>query len=284
MDSNGCTDSLTRPSYIQIVAPTVNILFPDSGCVPQTFNYNAVVTSPANPNVSTYVWNFGDGSGNSSTTVPNNTHLYTVVGVYDVTVTITTTDGCVATVTIPGFSRVGTPPVANFSATPLSICFQETVQFTDLTPQPVTGWEWSFGDGGGNNVSNTPSWTYELDTAMLDPFDVRLTAYYNGCPDDTLMQNLATSYVWNFDDGSATTTATDVNHTFPSSGDYLVNLTATSSATGCVVDTLILVQVRTPSAVITVNDTTVCHGGSIQFSSAGSVDVSTQEWTSILQH
>ena len=261
------------------------------------------------PNNSKLLWNFGDGSGNSSTTVPNNTHLYTVVGVYDVTVTITTTDGCVATVTIPGFSRVGTPPVANFSATPLSICFQETVQFTDLTPQPVTGWEWSFGDGGGNNVSNTPSWTYELDTAMLDPFDVRLTAYYNGCPDDTLMQNLitvnapipfftfvqncttpltvpftnasvaATSYVWNFDDGSATTTATDVNHTFPSSGDYLVNLTATSSATGCVVDTLILVQVRTPSAVITVNDTTVCHGGSIQFSSAGSVDVSTQEWT-----
>lgn len=309
VDIYGCTDSINRIQMIQVIAPTVNFTQPDSGCVGSTFNFQPQVTSPANPNITSYIWNFGDGTGNIVGTAGSISHQFNTVGIFDVTLTITTSDGCTATVTKPGFIRVGTEPIANFSASPLTICFQESVQFTDLTPQPVTGWSWSFGDGGGSTSQN-PNWEYKNDTSTSsDPFDVTLIAYYNGCPDDTTISDLiivngpipvfsfiidcsapltvpftnlsggATSYTWNFGDGSPTETTTSPTHTYAGSGDYNVTLTATSTVSGCVVDTILPVQIRVPSAVITANDTTVCSGNSIQFSSAGSADVSTLQWT-----
>ena len=309
VDIYGCTDSLTRNQYIQVIKPVVDFTQRDSGCVGKTFNFFASVISPANPNIQSYVWNFGDSTGNF-VGGPGISHQVNIVGIFDVTLTITTTDGCTATITKPGFIRTGTPPVANFSAAPLTVCFQQNVQFTDLTPQPVTGWSWSFGDGGGS-IDQNPSHEYNRDTSTLaDPFDITLIAYYNGCPDDTTIQNLivvnapipnfsiayncstpliinftnlsggATSYVWDFGDLSPTETSTDPVHTYPASGDYNVTLTATSTVSGCVVDTILPVHIRVPSAVITfVGDSVACHAGTIHFSSAGSADISTLQWT-----
>ncbi len=309
VDINGCTDSINRIQLIQVIAPTVNFTQPDSGCVGSTFNFFPFVTSPANPNITSYVWNFGDGTGNIVGTAGLISHQFNTVGIFDVTLTITTSDGCTATLTQPGFIRVGTEPVANFSATPLTVCFQNNVQFTDLTPSPVTGWSWSFGDGGGTKSQN-PSHEYNIDTSTIaDPFDVTLIAYYNGCPDDTTIADLivvngpipvfsfvnncatpltvpftnlsggATSYVWNFGDGSPTEATVSPTHTFPGSGDYNVTLTATSTVTGCTVDTILPVQIRVATAVITASPTSVCSGNSISFSSAGSADISTLQWT-----
>lgn len=309
VDIYGCTDSLTRPQYIQVIQPVVNISQMDSGCVGETFNFLATVISPANPNVQSYVWNFGDGTGNITGTGPSISHQFNNVGIYDVSCTITTTDGCTASVTRQGFIRVGTQPNANFSATPLQICFKGNVQFTDLTPAPVTGWLWDFGDGG-SSTSQNPNHQYNLDTSTVaDPFDVTLIAFYNGCPDTINQPDLitvlsplpnfdiaydcanpytvtftnlsggATSYNWNFGDASPNVSTTNPVHTFPSTGTFNVTLTATSTTTGCVIDTVLPVNITVPTAVITVDDSVACHAATINFSSAGSTDVSSLIWT-----
>ncbi len=309
VDVNGCTDSLTRQQYIQIIKPTLDFSQKDSGCVGKTFNFTAFVNSPANPNVQSYVWNFGDGTGNQSSTTPNISHQYNSVGIFTVTLTITTTDGCTATLTKPAFIAVGTTPTANFSATPHQICFQQSVQFTDLTPLPVTGWLWNFGDGG-SSTSQNPNYEYNLDTSTIaNPFDVTLIAFYNGCP-DTIQQldlitvlsplpnfsigyscatpytiaftNLsggATSYQWNFGDASATSAVTDPAHTYAATGIYNVVLTATSTTTGCVVDTILSVRITVPTAVIAVDTARACHAGTINFIGSGSTDVNSLMWT-----
>ncbi len=308
VDIYGCTDSLTRPQYIQVIQPFVNFTQTDSGCVGETFTFDATVVSPANPNIQSYVWNFGDGTGNivGSDTI---SHQFNTIGIFDVTLTITTTDGCVATVTKPAFIRVGTQPNANFSATPLSICFDQNVQFTDLTPPIVTGWLWNFGDGQ-SSTSQNPNHQYKYDTSgVADPFNVTLIAFYNGCPDTLIQNNMitvlgpipdfeiaydcanpytitftnqsggATSYNWDFGDGSANVSTTNPVHTYTNTGTFNVTLTATSTASGCVIDSILPVTITVPTAVITVNDTTACHAGTIQFSSAGSLDVTSLMWT-----
>lgn len=311
VDIYGCSDSVTEFNYILLTPPVVNFTQPDSGCVGSTFNFTPQVNSPANQNISSYIWNFGDGTGNIVGSSASIAHQFNTVGIFNVTLTITTSDGCTATITKPGFIRVGTEPIANFSASPLTICFKDTVFFTDLsTPPPITGWSWSFGDGGGDNEQDNPPYIYNNDTSTIaDPFDVMLTVYYNGCPDDTTISDLivvngpipnfafiidcnapltvpftnlsggATSYTWNFGDGSPTETTTNPTHTFPGSGDYNVTLTATSTTSGCTVDSVIPIQIRVPSALITASDTAICKGNSIQFSSAGSVDYTTLQWT-----
>jgi gliding motility-associated-like protein len=307
-DIYGCTDSINRIQYIRVIKPTVDIIRPDSGCVGKTFSFTAIVNSPANPNVASYVWDFGDASGNQVTTTPNTTHQYNAVGIYNVTLTITTTDGCTATVTKVGFIKVGTQPTANFSSTPNNICFQETVSFTDLTPQPVTGWLWDFGDGGSSTAQN-PSHEYNIDTSGVNPFSVTLISFYNGCPDTLEKPNLitvraplpvftiaydctapytvtftnasggATSYDWNFGDASAHVSTTSPQHTYANTGIFNVVLTATSTVTGCTVDTILPVNITVPTPVIVVDTAVACHAATINFTGSGSTGVASLLWT-----
>ena len=308
-DAFGCTDSATLINYIRIVPPTIDFTETDSGCVGSTFTFNAQVSSPADPVITNYSWRFGDGTGlHDGGTSPTIDHTFNTVGIFPVTLIVTTSTGCTATLIKQNYILIGTPPAANFSATPLSICFDENVQFTDLTPSPVTGWQWSFGDGGGSTSQN-PNHQYKLDTSgTADPFDVQLIAYYNGCPDTIDMQDLitvlgpipnysiqyncpspylvaftnlsggATSYSWDFGDSSPLSTQTDPTHTYANRGDYQVVLTATSTVTGCTIDTVYTVRVRDPLALIVTDTTIACRPGVINYTGSGSTDAISYLW------
>ena len=106
--------------------------------------------------VTSYFWDFGDGG---TSTLPNPTYTYTTQGTYDVTLTITTSSGCTDDTTIVNAVRVGSKPIADFSATPIPVCATEPVQFTDLSV-PADEWLWDFGDGGGSTLQHPtiPIW------------------------------------------------------------------------------------------------------------------------------
>ncbi len=308
-DNFGCSATATFFSYIQIIRPTLSFTQPDSGCVGSSFNFSATVNSPADPNITNYTWRFGDGTGpQNGGTNPTISHTFNSVGIFDVTLIVTTQTGCTATLVQTAYIKIGTPPNANFSATPLSICFKENVQFTDLTPSPVTGWQWTFGDGGGSTSQN-PNHQYNVDTSgTIDPFDVELIAYYNGCPDTIDIQDMiivqgpipdfrivyncpnpysvaftnlsggATSYSWDFGDASAPSTQTDPSHVYASRGNYTVLLSATSSVSGCTVDTVYQVSVTEPNAVLVTDTSIACRPGIINFTGSGSTDANQQVW------
>ncbi len=305
----GCSDSVTLVNYVVVRAPTIDFTVQDSGCVGKIFNFNAVINSPADPVISDYTWDFGDGSPTQSETTPGVTHQYNTVGIYDVTLTITTQSGCTATLTKPEYARVGTPPTATIDSVLDTICFKGTINFNDLTPPPVTGWQWFFGDGQSSTDRN-PGHKYEFDTSgVADPFDIILIAYYNGCADtDTVVDMIAVlppvpifdtlfscsspndvtfinlsggsdSYSWNFGDGTPADTATNPIHTFPGPGTYNVILSDSNFANGCKVDTSMIIQITNLTAVANSDVITGCRPLTVQFSGSASQDALAYQWT-----
>ncbi len=308
-DTAGCSNTLTLGNYIQIFKPTLDFTRPDSGCVGDVFSFNALVNSPADPTITNYQWNFGDGTGNQNFTTSSCTHTYTAPGIYDVTLTITTASGCTVTLTKPAYIRIGIPPNTNFTATPTVICFQDTVQFTDISvvPPVITAWQWSFGDGGGS-LNQNPSHVYDIDTSgTLDPFNVTLITFNNGCADTLEITNMitvrgpkpdfspvyncanplsvtftnltggATDYLWDFGDNTTSTLATPT-HVFPNRGDFTVVLTASNSLTGCDAFKARPVQIRIPDAVISIANDTGCAPLSANFIGSNSQDGNQYKW------
>lgn len=75
-----CTTTLPIPSLFQPLAQ-VRVVF------------TAGFSGQAPTNVTSYQWNFGDGSAGETTSNRNTDHVYTARGTYPVTVTVTTADG-----------------------------------------------------------------------------------------------------------------------------------------------------------------------------------------------
>ncbi len=251
--TNGCADTLTRSNYITIAKPVVTITnIPVQGCVP--FVYTPLFTVNSSSPITSYNWAFGNGQ---TSTLPNPTVTYTTQNTYTVKLYYTTLDGCSDSVIATNAVIVGNKPRTAFSANPLIACANETIQFTDNTPQPVTQWIWLFGDGGTSSAQN-PTYMYS-DTGF---FNVTLISINNGCRDTLtknnyvyikppiaifeVVNNCATPYVKNFTDLSigaetwlwnfgeltsgANNTSTSPNpvHTYAARGLYTITLTVTN--------------------------------------------------------
>jgi PKD repeat protein len=84
----------------------------------------------------------------------------------------------------------GAPPVANFSATPLSGVVPLQVVFTDLSTETPTSWAWDFdNDGSTDSTAPNPTNTYSAGT-----YSVKLIA----CNGDGCSTNLQTNYITAF--------------------------------------------------------------------------------------
>ncbi len=122
-----------------------------------------------------WAWDFGDGSVSNE---QDPTHVYETPGVYDVTLTITSENGCTRTVNKTNYIEVVGPDVA-FSANVFSGCDEQLVEFEDQSNSgaSVTSWAWDFGDGGTADVQS-PSYLFDETGA----FDVSLTVTdMDGC-------------------------------------------------------------------------------------------------------
>jgi len=84
-----------------------------------------------------------------------------------------------AKLTITSHTPAPTPPVAEFSGTPLSGTKPLTVQFTDESTNTPTSWAWLFGDGG-ESAEQSPEHKYET----AGSFTVKLTATNDDGSDD----------------------------------------------------------------------------------------------------
>ena len=139
---NGCID--TTQSTVTISGqPTVDFLYSEACLGSQTqFEVDTTVTNIAE--IQSYTWAFGDGN---TSVLPNPSHIYAATGDYEVTLTIVTIDGCVASVSHT--VQINPLPNANFDYSP-SACLNDTVYFTDLSSSPngiISIWHWDFGDG-----------------------------------------------------------------------------------------------------------------------------------------
>lgn len=194
-------------------------------------------------------WDFGDGS--EIDTSSNPTHTYNEIGTY--TVILTASNGVETdskTETIIATQK----PTAEFNADPLVGYAPLSVTFTDLS-YSATEWNWDFGDGTVSNGQN-PTHTY----SQAGSYTVILTAI-NEYGQDTQSRvitvntpppvasfttsassgsnpftvtftdtsaNSPTSWIWNFGDGTPTSTTQNPTHKFTKKGTYRVTLTVSN--------------------------------------------------------
>ncbi len=221
-DSLGCTSQITKNDYILIEAPVAeftsdifdNAIVPNrynqaidlitGGCIPLDIEFYDLSTSPTP--IIQRDWDFGDGntlSSNDST--PTNT--YTLSGIYQTSLTITTSDGCVATYICDTCAKAGEQPTAllDTSMYPLQMCCEIDHTFLSLTDTTTVDYIWyetSTGATQGIETSDIllldANFTY-LDQLPIEdtlglPIDLDYYVYENGCMDSIHLEDWTTLY------------------------------------------------------------------------------------------
>ncbi len=298
-NSNGCTDSITKTNYINIIKPFVSFdNLPDSGCT--GFNKHISVSSAGTDSITNYLWNFGDGG---TAAISNPSHTFSGERYFTISLITTGISGCTDTAVLENAVRTGVKPVADFSSDVQIACSQTRINFTDHTQGRVTQWQWNFGDNAQefqqnpqHRFSDTGYLAAELitlnggcaDTATkpryvyIKPSVSKFKLDFN-CqnPSQFLFTNLAIgadSWLWNFGDS---TTSTELNpvHVYPDTGTYTVSLITHNTSTGC--DGYKAKGVITTKVVpgFFASDSVICKGSEISFTSTlASSDVSRFFW------
>jgi PKD repeat protein len=208
---------------------------------------NFTNTSVTNPGFTTFQWNFGDGNTSTATSP---THVYSTPGLYNACLILT--DTCWVD-TICNAVRICPPPGGQtISAQRIG---RLSYQFSSSNTGG-TSYNWNFGDGNTSTLQN-PTHTYQntgnynvclivVDSCFTDT--ICQSFYFCGSPTldfnsvDAGAQGLiqffsnrpwATSYLWNFGNGSSSTQATPVH--FFSAGVHNICLISTDS---CGTDTI----------------------------------------------
>lgn len=264
--TNGvCTHSATAPANLSFNNPilvTTDTAFCKYALA--TYKINNIVPSL----ITSYVWDFGDGTIMSGSNIDSVTHAYTTNGNVAPTVIINDVAGCADTLTIsPPIKIFG--PNANFVNQP-GTCLYDTINFTNTSTTDgihnLTQVIWNYGDGITDTLTSPP---YQHQYNATGFFTVKLKVLDDfGCYDTLIKPNAVQitkpiagffsndtircansnvtfqdtskgvnlTYLWNFGD---TQTATQQNpqHPYLLQGLYSVKLKVTDIF-GCV-DTLL---------------------------------------------
>ena len=148
----------------------------------------------------------------------------------------------------------------------LGICMGSTV--------PVPAWAWD---------TSAPSW--DMFVVKIEFQLAGVNAVASVTPDDTVCLGTSVSfnntsngvtYIWDFGDGSPTSSVVSPTHFYTATGIYIVSLTAIDSASCNIIDsTFITITVLASPSASAGNDTTVCSGP-VQLTASGGT---TYLWT-----
>ncbi len=190
-DANGCVSGQAYPNLI-----TIYNLFPlfevdvYEGCEDLLSTFTDLSTSPI-PGfpINAWQWNFGNGQSSNQQNPPTQTYSE---GVYDVSLTISTANGCSITLDSLELIQVGIPPNVLFTVGPDTICARQTLDFVNLSSVSVPStsddfeYEWYIGSQGPYGEFE-PNDVPVTDTGLLD---ITLIVYFRGCPDTLVLEDI----------------------------------------------------------------------------------------------
>ncbi|MBE2246702.1 MAG: PKD domain-containing protein, partial [Candidatus Competibacteraceae bacterium] len=178
-DENGCTVSSTV--VIQVFPNPLASFTSSQVCYGSSTTFNSTSTV-ASGSIIDYQWDIAGTNAVGSTT----THLFPSAGNYTVTLTVTTDEGCVGTITQDAI--VFAIPDPGFISSQLSGCVPLCVTFTDLSNvqgSTIANWEWTI-DGQLLSGSQPP---YCFNQTGV--YDVALTVYSaQGCSATQTINNM----------------------------------------------------------------------------------------------
>lgn len=250
---------INQSNFITVKKPALQTAdftaVPVSGAVPLLVSF---VDQSVGAGPFTYLWDFGDGSGQVSDKNPS--HTYETPGVYTVNETVSSpvgpmlvTKSNLINATISDDSQI---TIANFSAVLTRGVAPFNVQFIDLSSGPVAAWKWTFGDGSSvteqgpnhtyinpgvydvsldvfnkSGVSNTTT-SPKFISALSPTVTPKIALVYADLSNRKKIQFFdhsegvgINSWIWDFGDGSEMSTIQNPLHEYTKTGKYAINLT-----------------------------------------------------------
>ena len=190
--ATGCIGTTTLNDYITVTDVVADFSADiTGGCDPLVVNFSDLSVDPNTSNqITSWSWNFGGGTPNTfnGQTPPPITYQ---IGLFDVSLTVTTQSGCVGTMTMTDYITVGQINSLSFAVDTLINCiktdfeFTSTVSTTPSNPNPSElTYFWDFTDG--TSTEDDPTYQFTSDTGY---FDVMLVVDFRGCKDSIEIQN-----------------------------------------------------------------------------------------------
>ncbi len=264
-DTNGCVNSVSHTVEVPH-APGAFFASDSPVCNGEPVCFTDLSTTISSPfaYITTWIWNYGDGSPLDTIHFPNlpdTCHVFTTFNLYPVTLFITDNNGYTDSYT--RYVNMVPEPVANFvNSDP---CAKQAVQFTDHSSAngsvSIISYQWNFGDPG-SGIYNTSGLKDPLHifSSGGNSYNVRLiVTNLNGCIDtivhpvwvrpsppvefskvgkclgtdivftaDTMIiaADSIGTWSWDFGDGSQpSANPVTANHIYTLTGSYLVTLT-----------------------------------------------------------
>lgn len=291
VNTTGCSSTLTKNGFIMIATPEITLNTPQlEGCVPFTANMDVTVTSSNNDPATQYAWIFGDGQNVNSATA-DVSHVYNTAGAFNVSLSVTTQQGCTVLKNFPQLVKAGVAPQnVSFTLTRPDNCAGTSARLL-ATAANANQYRWDFGDGTAyegpeNDVNHTfrtsgnvtiqlsagsngcytqaqpmtisstgpvASFSFQRRCDMRNTFNFTNTS--SGSPTDT--------YEWYFDDNTPIDNSAHPIHTFSQPGTYNVRLTVRNTAQNCVSSIYQTIQVF--SADFHTGVGTICRSSNVPY-------------------
>ncbi len=237
--------------YVDFVAQHVNT---------STLEVSFAVVSSYNGTISSYKWDFGDGTNYEGQTPP--AHKYpppSSTGSSKYTVKLTVSNECGEAFWTQDITVAACLPDTKFAYQYLN---DSTVEFTNQTQSSnAANYSWNFGDGSTSTTGETKfTHVYKKDQSFIVSLKATNTCGENNftdtvsvCRKPEAAQKITTSecasinidasasknavkYQWDFGDGtvlpSQPSTSSTISYTYPKSGTYTIRLTV-FNASGC---------------------------------------------------
>lgn len=287
---HGCTNATSQNLAIY-PNPNVNFVAPNT-CQNSITNF----TNGSNIASGSMVYNWSFGNGNTSTLI-NPTLTYTLPGLYVVSLTATSNQGCVATAT--NAVNIYPQPNVGFNyATANSCALQYTFSNTSNVASGTLNYNWNFGSTTStfsnpiNNFANYGNYTVNLiatsnngctnsstQTLVIYPNPIANFSAPNACQLTTInfsnnssIASGSVTYNWNFGNG-ITSNQISPFLTYTNSGTYVVTLNATSNQ-GCAATATNAVTIY-PFPQVNFSANSVCSGNTTTFNNTSSINSGT---------
>ncbi|MBU0764195.1 MAG: gliding motility-associated C-terminal domain-containing protein, partial [Bacteroidetes bacterium] len=165
-DANGCT--AFEEILIGLISnPSVSFTSSNiSGCQPLVITFNETAGEPG----CHYLWLFSEDNGLTySATEQKPTYIFDYDGVYNVTLTVTSDEGCDSSMTVQEMITVFKKPEAAFIADPYVVNILEPgIQFGNTSSENSDYFKWNFGDNTFSYVGNPYHYFDATGTYMVE--------------------------------------------------------------------------------------------------------------------
>lgn len=181
MVADGCETPVENESITVTVLETPNYSFladVTGGCPPLPVEF----TSSDVPIGFDYFWSYGDG-GTSSSSI-NSNHVFGQPGCWDITLRISSPEGCIDSITMDDYICIDQPPLIDFEYTPIQpTTFSPNVDFTNNTTG-ADSYEWIITDLNDSVTYYSQDISHQFPTENGGTYNVCLVSTNtNGCTD-----------------------------------------------------------------------------------------------------